>query len=307
MPIDKDQAKLTLQGLLAEVEAGILRGQPFESAVEAQLDSDLGSLFKARSQSYREALLGCAIARLQDQSIDVRHPYVGQGPNSISLRMFDQDVVNPFLKDAHIPSSKGPYLAMFRRGWNFTRQYKAAVQEKNAHAAFLNCMDYLESLSTPKELRLFVRELIHRFWKLREDAAVPIVQIRRLSLPQCDVLISGLLSVQSGGRLPVLITHAMFETIKRHFDLDWTVECQGINVADAASGAGGDITIKSGGRIVMAAEVTERLVDRNRLVSTFKSKIAPAGIEDYLFFTKRAAPDPDAQRLAEQYFCNGSV
>ncbi len=221
------------------------------------------------------------------------------------MRTFDEDVVNPFLKDAQIPSSKGPYLAMFRRGWDFTREYEAKVRDKDAHAAFMNCMDHLESLSTPDELRLFVRELIHRFWKMREAAAVPIVQIKRLSLPQCDVLISGLLSVPSGGRLPVLITQAMFETIKRHFGLDWTVECQGINVADAASGAGGDITIKSGERIVMAAEVTERLVDRNRLVSTFKSKIAPAGIEDYLFLTKHAAPDPEAQRLAEQYFAQG--
>jgi hypothetical protein len=73
--------------------------------------------------------------------------------------------------------------------------------------------------------------------------------------------------------------------------------------ASIALRVGGDITIAEDGKILMAVEVTERAVDRARVVSTFNTKIAPFGIEDYLFFSK--TPDPDARRQANQYFAQG--
>jgi hypothetical protein len=103
----------------------------------------------------------------------------------------------------------------------------------------------------------------------------------------------------------VLLVVATFNVIKEFFDLDWTIASQGINVADAASGAGGDITITSGGRIVMAVEVTERPVDRARVAATFNTKIAPAGIEDYLFFVRSSGVAPEARQQARQYFAQG--
>jgi hypothetical protein len=230
---------------------------------------------------------------------------VDQGPNAVSLRTFDEKVINPFLKDSQIPSSKGPYLAMFRRGYEFTREYKAKPKDPRANAAFLDCMDRLESMTKLTELQVFLQYMLYRFWQLREESTVTLTRIQRLSLNQYDKLISELLRVPSGGRLPVLFVQATFNTIKSFFGLDWEVECQGINVADAASGAGGDLTIKCKGEIVMAAEVTERMVDRARLTSTFRSKITPAGIADYLFLTKSASPDPEAQALVEQYFAQG--
>ena len=36
-------------------------------------------LFQSRTQAYREALLGCAIAHLLDPKIDIHKPYVGHG------------------------------------------------------------------------------------------------------------------------------------------------------------------------------------------------------------------------------------
>ncbi len=55
----------------------------------------------------------------------------------------------------------------------------------------------------------------------------------------------------------------------------------------------------------MAAEVTERPVDRTRVVATFNTKIAPHGIEDYLFFVKVSGVSEDARRQAHQYFSQG--
>jgi hypothetical protein len=117
--------------------------------------------------------------------------------------------------------------------------------------------------------------------------------------------LAGLLASPSGGRFPVLLVVATFQTIKDFFNLDWAISYQGINVADAAAGAGGDISISSVGRVLMAAEVTERPLDRSRVVATFNTKIAPAGIEDYLFFTKLSGIAPNAKQQANQYFSQG--
>jgi len=51
---------------------------------------------------------------------------------------------------------------------------------------------------------------------------------------------------------------------------------------------------------MLAAEVTERLVDRARVVATFNTEIIQTGIQDYLFFG-----DPDAEAQANQFFAQG--
>jgi hypothetical protein len=60
----------------------------------------------------------------------------------------------------------------------------------------------------------------------------------------------------------------MFKTIKEYFDLNWVIEWQDINVADSASGAGGDISVFLHREVLISIEVTERQVDQARIVST---------------------------------------
>lgn len=139
---------------------------------------------------------------------------------------------------------------------------------------------------------------------MRIAADVPLSQLHRISLEQYNNLIDGLLSVPSGGRFPVILAESTFRTLKHQYNLDWTIEVQGINVADRPSGVGGDITIKSGNTILLAVEVTERPIDKSRIVSTFQTKIAPQGIEDYLFLI-RGQPDDEVMRQARQYFSQG--
>ena len=141
--------------------------------------------------------------------------------------------------------------------------------------------------------------------ELREAANIPLARLHRISLEQYDRLLTGLLATPSGGLFPVLFASAMFAAINAFFQLNWEIASQGINVADAASGAGGDITIKSDGKVVLAVEVTERSVDRSRVISTFNTKISPAGIEDYLFFVGSAGATTDAKVQAQQYFAQG--
>jgi hypothetical protein len=126
-----------------------------------------------------------------------------------------------------------------------------------------------------------------------------------LSLRQYAALFDRLLSTPSGGRFPVLLVVACLKAIQQHFGLNWVIEYQGINVADKASGDVGDITIRLNDAVILAAEVTERIVERSRVVSTFASKIAPAGVLDYLFYVTNDARDPQAIQQAEVYFSQG--
>jgi hypothetical protein len=57
--------------------------------------------------------------------------------------------------------------------------------------------------------------------------------------------------------------------------------------------------------VVLAAEVTERPLDQARIVSTFNTKIAPNGIEDYLFFHRGQTLSENARTRAAQYFAQG--
>jgi hypothetical protein len=236
----------------------------------------------------------------QDRAIDIR-----LAGASFSGRTLDEKVVNPFLQDKQIPCSKGPYLAVFRRQVQFDESSRGGMKDKSGYDALLICITHLEELNAKRHLERFVSYLLTKFIEMRESANITLRRIQRLSLEQYDVLLVSLLATPSGGRFPVLFTVAAFNTLKRHFSIEWEIAFQGINVADSASGMGADITIKQAGKVVLAAEVTERTVDKTRVVSTFNTKISPSEIEDYLFITKSLSPDVEARQQAAQYFAQG--
>lgn len=165
----------------------------------------------------------------------------------------------------------------------------------------------LESVgrASKQKLRDVLRYHLYRFTLLREASQIELIRPKRLSLPQLEEITSSLISTASGGRFPVFLVVATFAAIRARFGLSWDVRVQGINVADSASGAGGDVTVVEDGRIVLAAEVTERRVDKSRVVATFDTKIAPASIEDYLFVVKDNDDIAAAMDQARRYFSQG--
>ena len=245
------------------------------------------------------------LARIQGKSLNIRLPYINQGARAYNGRTLDERAVNPFFHENRIPSSRGPYLSTFRRSVRFDVGTRGGLRDKGEYDALLKLVSYLEATNDDRALFSFLDYLLFKFVKLRESSAVSLSRLQRISLDQYERLISGLLGTPSGGRFPVLLVVATFRTIKNFFNLDWAIEHQEINVADTAAGAGGDITIRRAGEVLMAAEVTERPVDRTRVVATFNTKIAPHGIEDYLFFVKVSGVSEDARRQAHQYFSQG--
>lgn len=302
--LDYANAKVELERLFSEAEEAVANKVMPAVSVDAQQAAE--TMFGASTQSIREALLGCALARLLDQTIDITLPYVNHGVAAFNGRTLDEQVVNPFLKARQIPSSKGPYLASFRRSVKLDENTAAGIRDKEAFGAMLVYISALKQAVLKDDIEALIRHLLWRFVDLRDKANITLARIKRLSLSQLTRLIADMLGTRSGGRFPVLLTAAMLRTLKRRFELPWEINQQGINAADAASMAGGDINIThvDTGAFVFSVEITERVVDRNRVVSTFTSKISPNGIEDYLFVST-SQPESGAIGVAEQYFAQG--
>src|SRR5487761_112634 len=303
MPINYESARELLDENLATVEAELAHGiAPYPpQGTEAHFDQ----VFRSQTQAYREVLVGCALSRIQDRHINIRLPYVNQGKQAYNARTLDERVVNPFLQTHRIPCSRGPFLNVFRRSVRFDEATRSGLRDKEGYGALLVLITFLENTAEDAELEGFLHYLLFRFALLREAASIPLSRLHRVSLDQYDSFISGLLDIPSGGRLPVAVVLVTFQAIKEFFGLDWNIECMGINVADAASETGGDITIRQGEETLLAAEVTERPVGRSRVTATFNTKIGPHGIEEYLFFVRPGSADAEARRQAAQYFAQG--
>jgi hypothetical protein len=301
--IDYGAARRELEALFASVEEALDRGCNIR--LESAIQKDVDALFKSSTQAFREVLTGCLLARLQYKKIDVHLPYVNQGNRAFNGRTLDERAVNPFLHDKHIPSSRGPYLGVFRRSVRFRRATATGIRDKTGFAALLRVLDCLQGIKDNNSIRQLLIYVLWKFAELREAASIPVSRLKRISLDQCEALISSLLSRPSGGRFPVVLVLSAFTTIKEHYGLQWQISSQEINVADASSGAGGDVTISERGQVLLAAEITERPVDRSKVVATFNTKIAPTGIDDYLFLLKDAAVSDDVREQARQYFAQG--
>ena len=299
---DYQAARNTLEEAFVLAEEAASQEEP-PTASEAVV-SALDVLFGSQSQSFREAVIGWCLVRLAKPALDLRYPYMKQGTNAYHGREIDQKVVNPFLQDHMVPCSTGPYLAMFRRDFTFTEERRDGVRDKTGYDALLQIREALQA-ATPEGIQQILLYLLYRFILLRNAADIPLSRISRLSIEQYQALLNRLLQVQSGGLIPVLLAVAMLRAIKACYQLQWDIGWQGINVADKSSGAGGDITVTQDGDVILAVEVTERPIEKARVVSTFNTKIVRSGIEDYLFIYSSALPTDDARQAARIYFNQG--
>jgi len=298
-----DAARQILDESFTRAEAGFFADEVPE--VPADIHEACGSVFASKTQAYREVLVGCLLTRLTEPTRDVRLPYLDLGDNAFSGRSLDERVVNPFLHERDIPCSRGPYLSCFRRQVAFDETTRARLRDKTGYDAFLAVLDYLEAGATEEDARRLLDHVMYRFVLLREESNVELFQLGRISLSQYAKLIDGLLARPSGGVFPCLLVLSMVETIAQRFTLPWEIDAQGINVADKASGTGGDICIRRGGERLLTIEVTERQVDAARVRATFRAKIATAGLRDYVFVVHLERVQEEARQQAEKYFSQG--
>lgn len=301
MNIDYDAAREILTTEYQAAEEMFRDGRKIELPNSVQ--EAIAGVFQSQTQAYREAIVGCALARIQNQEIDLRLPYVNQGPKAFNGRTLDERVVNPFLDEHQIPCSRAPYLSALRRGFRFQEDWPGQRDRRGLRAA-IQFIEELES-ANEKTARTYLRGLMLAFVRLRDASDVALSDVNRLSVQQYEALIDGLLAHRSGGLLPVLLAVAMFKTMSECLELNWRVDWQGINVADRARGVPGDINVYRNGKLLFSVEVTEREIDRARVIATFQGKIAPNGLEEYLFLFSSREPSGDAKETAAQFFAQG--
>jgi len=265
----------------------------------------LDIIFNSKTQSYREVTLGCALVHLLDPDVNIRLPYINHGEGSFNGRSLDEYAVNPFLQEQLFPCSKGPYLAAFRRSVKLLPETADGLRDKAGYAAMMNLLSIIESCDTDKKTETILMCLLQRFITLRNESQIPLARVGRFSIEQYRQLLSELLRYQSGGLLPVLITVAFFQTLVEHYSLLWDISWQGINVADNATGAEGDVSIKTDGMTVFAIEITERPLDHRRVISIFNTKIIHNDVKEYLFIYTNTEPDESAKQTARNLFSQG--
>ena len=300
--LDYTAARDLLEASFAAAESDYATGSP--SLVPAEIVRASETLLKSATQAYREVLVGCCLARILDPATDVHLPYANQGETAYNGRSLDEAVVNPFLQQHQVPASRGPFLSVFRRSVRFTPEIRSGLRDKAGFDALLNFIGLLSDTG-PADAHSYLRHLLGAFVALRDASNIALVHVQRLSLEQYDLLLERLLQVQSGGRFPVLLAVAMFRTLQQSFNTGWTIEWQGINVADRASDVGGDITVRVGDEVILSVEVTERPIDRARVEATFNHKVLTHRLTDYLFLLGDAVPSPEARALARRYFAQG--
>ena len=302
MPLDYMVARTFLDREFANIEIQFLEGH--YQGIDQPQKIHFDKIFESGTQAFREALLGCMLVRYLDKQIDIHKPYLKQGSDAYSGRTFDERVVNPFLHEKRIPCSKGPFLSVFRRSVPFSNGTGTGIRDAEAFNAFLWLIDSVANETDNETILKSIRYLLSRFLDLRATSEIGLLTLPRISLEQYNEIITKLISTPSGGRFPVLLVKSIFFTIKEVYELGWEIEVTGINEADSASGSNGDITIRQGQNIILSAEITERIVDRNRLISTFTTKIAHQSIENYLFLIT-SQPSDEVSRQIRQYFSQG--
>jgi len=292
----------TLVEALASAEEHLLAGTTPQ--VPAEVSAGCDAMFESTTQAFREAAVGCLLTRIYQPEKNIRLPYIKQGADAFNGRTLDERVVNPFLQRNRMPCSKGPYLNVFRRQVTFDESTRPRVRDPKGFDGLLQVISAAQQTRSKEILKCYLIYLLYRFATLREQSQVDLLVMRRISLPQYDRIVRGLLSRPSGGFLPLAIVAAAIEAINETFRLNWKVDYQDINVADAAAGVAGDITIRSNGTTVMVIEVTERPVEAVRLDSTFATKIAGT-VADYVFMVHLESIDPEVRKQAERYFAQG--
>ena len=70
MPIDYDEARAILDEAFHRAEGDVLESR-IPDVVSSKV-ADFDAIFESNTQAYREVLLGCLLARIQDKQVDIR-------------------------------------------------------------------------------------------------------------------------------------------------------------------------------------------------------------------------------------------
>jgi hypothetical protein len=174
--IDYENAREYLESRFSEIEQSYAQGDT--PTVPTQIVAASGVVFSSNTQAYREVMLGCLLVRVASPGANIRQPYLEQGDKAFSGRTLDEKVVNPFLQGAQIPSSKGPYLSVFRRSVRFDESTRPGLRDKEAYDAFIAILNYIEAQTDTSRIVQLLNYVLYQFLLLREASNIQKLNCR---------------------------------------------------------------------------------------------------------------------------------
>ncbi len=285
------------------------------AAASAAPDLQIDPLCESNLVSIRYALLTQLLGKFADDRRDALCLQRGAAEGAIEAgrwdpRGFCTAVVVPWVQssDNVLGSSPDPYVnkPLRRRrldDWSVALRGKESWEQ--LVKLLVDVQERKERKHTESVLRRCLAGIARRYAKLNVVYPVP----NRVSADQCESAFARFIEEASGGEAPLLAATALFRVIGRRFSLFDSVMRQGINEADSATGASGDIQCFRGEppQVVLSVEVKDRELTLLELNSSI-TKARQAGVTELLFAAPAVsqADAEEAQKRIREEWAQGT-
>lgn len=249
-------------------------------------DDQVDLLVNSRVSSIRYALITQLLGKIANPDRSLMYLQIGSTEfGAWNARSFCDDVIVPWVTENQnvLGTSAEPYASKPLRR---ERLEKTMPNVRNKED-WTRLYDFFASLdkssSSDLEHAMFrcLLAVARRLAALSFKYEVPL----RVSLPELRDIFSEFLADSSGGLRPLVVATAAMRVFGKGFKLFESVNSQGINEADSASGVPGDIMCyDADGRIVLAVEVKDRgLTLADIKASIRKSRQTEGSMSNLLF------------------------
>ena len=251
-------------------------------------DVYMDTLANSKTVAIRYALVTQLLGKIADPTRNLLTlQLAASGDGAWDARSFATAVVVPWVTDNQhvLGTSLEPYASKPLRRERL-ELVMPNVRDKKGWVQLVSLLDEFESASHFELVDAFrgvLRALVRRLAGQTFGYAFP----QRISLPAMSAMLTAFLDTPSGGLRPLAVTTALLRTIGTAFGLFSHVEGQGINEADAAGNAPGDVLCychDDPNRLCLVVEVKDiDLTLAHVQASTRKAKQADMGLANLLF------------------------
>ena len=261
-----------------------------KAVAENNMTPDVGmdTLANSKTVAIRYALVTQILGKIADPSRNLLTLQLAAfGPGAWDARSFATAVVVPWVADNQhvLGTSLEPYASKPLRRERLEHTMPN-VRDKHGWTHLVGLLYELEGaehLVLTEAFRRVLRALVRRLAEQSFGYAIP----QRISLPAMSAMLTTFLGTPSGGLRPLAVATALLRTIGTAFGVFSHVEGQGINEADAAGGAPGDVLCychDDPDQLCLVVEVKDiDLTLAHVQSSTRKAKQADVGLTNLLF------------------------
>jgi hypothetical protein len=208
-------------------------------------------------------LCKCVDPRLDSHSLQAAYRKAG----AFDARTIAHEVIVPFDQANHrvLGGSAEPYVNNPLRCPAVIRRFRSQQKNKAHWDELIAVLGAVEQSSSPDFAQEVLNQILAEVYRLLAHVRVIYPTPNRVSLKHAIDLVSRFTADKSGGHRIQAVCAAFFRAIASQFRLFDDVRRQKVNVADAASGMGGDVECWFKGKIALLVEVKDRSLSLTQL------------------------------------------